>query len=137
MKSWIWPVAVICAVIGLESLALHNALSSEIREVCGQCAPAEATETQGFGAVDAGDQPIVVKSEGEPFVMESAKCAELGGRTYGMEGASICLLRTLQGVGNETEERIKALENKCLEAGGKYVGQTHKLDVLCDLSEVK
>jgi len=105
---------------------------------------APSAETQPVASDDVAETPRETNQRGEK---QAWLCAnQLGGELFRLHTSSnfqpkglaaFCLLRTLQGAGNETEERIKALENKCLEAGGKYVGQTHKLDVLCDLSGVK
>lgn len=115
---------------------------------------AAVAKSGSVDAVDAGDQPVKPDDTGETPDAQNQRYAkqawlcdkQLEGELFRKNTSSnfepkglgaFCLLRTLQGALNETDEMINELKQKCVDAGGKFVGQMYKLEVVCDLSGVK
>lgn len=93
---------------------------------------------------DAGTTAAQAKARDDerasPASVEKKKrkaCEELKGEFYAMRISWTCVIPVLEGW---TAAQLRGKENACIQAGGKVVtvpGQMYKLEVTCDLSEVK
>ncbi len=102
------------------------------------------TATEGFGAVDAGDQmskASEASEQGATFHYNNVRldsleklCKEFPGQGQLLKGSGnsvICVIPGMEGNAFYTE-KLQA----CIVAGGGFLGQTPGLDLLCDMSTV-